>query len=63
MSSGPLSRRGKGDVAWIVRRVRIGADGTEHNADVPRIAGPDNLADLDSLGLTMSEISCLGNRG
>jgi hypothetical protein len=42
-------------VAWIVRLVSIGADGTERSTDVLRIARPDNLADLASLGLTLVE--------
>jgi len=36
--SGRFSRRGRGDVAWIVKLVSIGAEGEEHSADVMRIA-------------------------
>src|SRR3954453_13106590 len=53
--SGSFSRRGRADVAWIVRLVSTGAEGEEHSTDVLRIARPDNLADLASLGLTLGE--------
>jgi hypothetical protein len=42
-------------VAWIVRLVSVGADGTEHSTDVLHIPRPDTLADLASLGLTLAE--------
>jgi len=42
-------------VAWIVRLVSTGAEGEEHSTDVLRIARPDDLADLASLGLTLGE--------
>ena len=42
-------------MAWIVRLVSIGAEGEEHSADVMRIAKPDDLTDLASLGLTLAE--------
>jgi hypothetical protein len=42
-------------VAWIVRLVSVGADGTEHSTDVLQIPRPDTLADLASLGLTLAE--------
>jgi hypothetical protein len=42
-------------VAWIVRLVSVGADGAEHGTDVLRIARPDDLSDLTSLGLTLGE--------
>jgi hypothetical protein len=42
-------------VAWIVRLVSTGTEGEEHSTDVLRIARPDNLADLASLGLTLGE--------
>jgi hypothetical protein len=42
-------------VAWIVKLVSIGAEGEEHSTDVMRIARPDDLTDLASLGLTLAE--------
>jgi len=42
-------------VAWILRVVSIGAEGEEHSTDIMRIARPDDLADLASLGLTLAE--------
>ena len=42
-------------MAWIVRLVSVGADGTEHSTDVMQIPRPDTLADLASLGLTLAE--------
>ena len=42
-------------MAWIVRLVSTGPEGEEHGTDVLRIARPDDLADLASLGLTMAE--------
>ena len=42
-------------MAWIVRLVSLGADGTERSTDVLRIARPGDLADLASLGLTLAE--------
>jgi hypothetical protein len=42
-------------VVWIVRLVSTGAEGEERSTDVLRIARPDNLADLASLGLTLGE--------
>ena len=42
-------------MAWIVRLVSTGAEGEEHGTDVLRIARPDDLADLASLGLTLGE--------
>ena len=42
-------------MAWIVKLVFIGAEGEEHNADVMRIARPDDLTDLAALGLTLAE--------
>src|SRR3954470_4293091 len=53
--SGRFSRRGRGNVAWIVRLVSIGAEGEEHSTDVMRIAKPDTLADLGTLGLSLAE--------
>src|SRR3954449_7768758 len=52
---GPVFRRGRGNVAWIVRLVSIGAAGEEHSTDVMRIAKPDTLADLGTLGLSLAE--------
>ena len=42
-------------MAWIVRLVSIGAEGEEHRTDVMRIAKPDTLADLGTLGLSLAE--------
>ena len=42
-------------MAWIVKLVSIGAEGEEHSTDVMRIAKPDDLTDLASLGLTLAE--------
>ena len=50
-----FSRRGRGDVVWIVRLVRVGTEGDEHSTDVVQIARPDDLSDLASLGLTLAE--------
>src|SRR3954452_8791683 len=42
-------------VAWIVKLVSIGAAGAERSTEVMRIARPDDLTDLATLGLTMAE--------
>ena len=42
-------------MAWIVKLVSIGAEGEEHSTDVMRIARPDTLADLGTLGLSLAE--------
>ncbi len=42
-------------MVWIVRLVSIGAEGGEHSTDIMRIARPDGLADLATLGLTLAE--------
>ena len=42
-------------MVWIVKLVSIGAEGEEHGTDVMRIAKPDDLSDLASLGLTLAE--------
>ena len=42
-------------MAWIVKLVSIGAEGEEHSTDVMRIARPDDLADLATLGLSLAE--------
>ncbi len=42
-------------MAWIVKLVSIGAEGEEHATDVMRIARPDDLADLATLGLSLAE--------
>src|SRR3712207_8532651 len=47
--------RSRGDVAWIVRLVSIGAGGAEHGTDVLRTARPDTLAELGTLGLSLAE--------
>src|SRR5208283_3908260 len=48
-----LTRSGR--VAWIVRLVKIGADGEEPFADVMKINRPDNLDDIANLGLTVAD--------
>jgi hypothetical protein len=53
--SGSYSRRGGGNVAWIVKLVSLGAEGEEHSTEVMRIARPDDLTDLAGLGLTLAE--------
>src|SRR3954466_3399634 len=42
-------------VAWIVKLVSIGAAGGERSTEVMRIARPDDLTDLATLGLTLAE--------
>ena len=42
-------------MAWIVKLVSIGAAGDERSTEVMRIARPDDLTDLATLGLTMAE--------
>jgi hypothetical protein len=42
-------------VAWIVKLVSIGAAGAERSTEVMRIARPDDLTDLATLGLTLAE--------
>ena len=42
-------------MAWIVKLVSIGAAGAERSTEVMRIARPDDLTDLATLGLTLAE--------
>jgi len=42
-------------VAWILRLVKIGADGENQSADVMTINRPDDLGDIATLGLTLAE--------
>ena len=42
-------------MAWIVKLVSIGAAGGERSTEVMRIARPDDLTDLATLGLTLAE--------
>jgi hypothetical protein len=42
-------------VVWIVRLVKIGADGEEPFADVMKINRPDDLGDIANLGLTVAD--------
>src|SRR3954470_10930932 len=42
-------------MAWIVKLVSIGAAGAERSTEVMRIARPDDLTDLATLGLSMAE--------
>src|SRR3954454_3641233 len=47
----PLYLTRGGCVAWIVRLVKIGADGEEPLADVIKINRPDDLDDIANLGV------------
>jgi hypothetical protein len=42
-------------VAWILRLVKIGADGEKQSVDVMTISRPDDLGDIANLGLTLAE--------
>ena len=42
-------------MAWIVKLVSIGAAGVECSTEVMRIARPDDLTDLATLGLALAE--------
>ena len=42
-------------MAWILRLVKIGAEGDGHCTDVMEINRPDDLGDISDLGLTLSE--------
>ena len=42
-------------MAWIVRLVKIGADGEEQCTDVMKINRPDDLDDIANLGLTVAD--------
>jgi len=42
-------------VAWILRLVKIGAEGEGPCTDVLEISRPDDLVDIANLGLTLSE--------
>jgi hypothetical protein len=42
-------------VAWIVRVVKAGADGEEQSIDVMAINRPDDLGEIATLGLTLTE--------
>ncbi|HEX3991055.1 MAG TPA: hypothetical protein VHX39_07770 [Acetobacteraceae bacterium] len=42
-------------MAWIVRLVQLGADGSEPFADVMTINRPDDLGDIANLGLTVAD--------
>ncbi len=44
-----------GRVAWILRLVKIGADGDNQSTDVMTINRPDDLGDIATLGLTLAE--------
>ena len=41
-------------MAWIVRLVKIGADGEGRFADIMKISRPDDLDDIANLGLTVA---------
>jgi Transposase DDE domain len=42
-------------VVWIVRLVKIGADGEGRFADIMKISRPDDLDDIATLGLTVAD--------
>jgi hypothetical protein len=42
-------------VAWILRLVKIGAEGENQAADILTINRPDDLDDITTLGLTLAE--------
>jgi hypothetical protein len=42
-------------VAWILRLVKIDAEGVEQDTDVMEINRPDDLGDHAHLGLTLTE--------
>jgi hypothetical protein len=42
-------------VAWIVRLVKLAADGENQSVDVMTINRPDDLSEITSLGLTLAE--------
>ena len=42
-------------MAWILRLVKIGAEGDGHCTDVMEINRPDDLDDIADLGLTLAE--------
>jgi hypothetical protein len=42
-------------VAWIVRLVKIGAGVEGQATDVMEISRPDDLRDINDLGLTLAE--------
>ena len=42
-------------MAWILRLVKAGADGSGQVTDVMEIAKPDDLADIGNLGLSLAE--------
>jgi hypothetical protein len=46
-------------VAWILRLVKIGAEGEGRSRDVMEIDRPNSLANIADLGLTLSETKCL----
>ena len=50
---------GGGGVAWILRLVKIGADGEDPGTDLMEIRRPAGVADIADLGLTLSEAKLL----
>ena len=42
-------------MAWILRLVKVGAEGENQSADVMTINRPDDLGDIATLGLTLAE--------
>ena len=42
-------------MAWIVRLVKIAADGENQSVDVMTINRPDDLNEIATLGLTLAE--------
>ena len=50
-------------MAWIIRLVKIGAEGEGRALDVMEINRPDDLSDIADLGLTLDETKrLLGKR-
>ena len=47
-------------VAWILRLVKIGAEGEGRALDVMEINRPDDLGDIADLGLTLDETTIVG---
>jgi len=46
-------------VAWMLRLVKVGAEGEGPCADIMEIRRPDDLVDIANLGLTLAEAKLL----
>ena len=44
-----------GNMAWILRLVKVGTEGEGRSRDVMAIERPDDITDIAHLGLTLSE--------